>query len=114
MTDRNDIKIDPIELHGKKSASQRREYALQVEGMRMKILADHLRAVLILLIQRTGQSQTFLKKDIEATLGMPLESVDTEDKLGVVFSTNWPDHPEDVPGPRNTIHTTEDDEEEPT
>lgn len=75
-----------IELHGHKSASQRRELALQIEAKRMQILADHLQAILILLIRRTGQPQTFLKEDINATLGQTLDSIETEDKLSVVFS----------------------------
>jgi hypothetical protein len=80
----------PTELHGHKSASQRREYALQVEAMRMKILADHLRSVVILLLRdRPGDENCLVllsKEKIAATLGQKLDSVDSEDKLSVLFS----------------------------
>jgi hypothetical protein len=79
-----------IEIHGHKSASQRREYALQVEAMRMKILADHLRAIVILLLRRLPENQnlsaSFTKEEIASSLGQKLDSLETEDKASVVFT----------------------------
>jgi hypothetical protein len=84
--------LDP-NLNGHKSASQRREEALKVEAMRMRILADHLRALVVLLLEERGTPFVVSKEIIAQHLGLSL--VSSEDPITAMITFSLPPKPAD-------------------